>query len=80
VKYARSCSYLENTLSFIYYFIIQPLPPPPRGRGSRGKCPGDSMGAPQKKAGVKRGESEHAEMGRLKTVKKATVNMNCMGG
>ena len=36
---------------------------PPRGWGSRGKCPG--AGGP-KGAGVKRGESELAEMGRLK--------------
>jgi len=27
-----------------------------------------------------RGESEQAEMGRLKTVKIANVNMNCTGG
>jgi len=37
-------------------------------------------GPPQKiYAGVKRGESEQAVMGRLK-LQKATVNMNCMGG
>jgi len=50
----------------------------PRGPGVL-RGPG---GPPPKKnsAAVKRGESEQAEMGRLKTVKKATVNRNCMGG
>ena len=44
--------------------------------------PGSPKGALKKFKLVcmKRGESEQAEMGRLKTVKKATVNMNCMGG
>jgi len=52
--------------------------------GASAPGPGGPKGArrPLNKisVGVKRGENEQAEMGRLKTAKKATVNMNCMGG
>ena len=54
--------------------------------GASAPGPGSPKGAqraPSKNklvTGMKKGENEQAEMGRLKTAKKATVNMNCICG